>query len=173
MRVTLFMSISVNGMIARPNGRGDFFTDVCWHGFAELAHEKGAVIWGRNTHELVSGWTSFSRDLVGKRTRGVVLTRNAAYPVQPSWEVASSPRAALEQLRERGIEQALVAGGTTVNTAFLREGLIDNVTLFVEAVIIGAGMPLVEPEPLDVSCRFIDMKRLTESVIRLDYTVVE
>lgn len=171
MRVTLFMSISINGIIARPDGRGDFFTDACWHGFVDIVRDKGALIWGRRTHDIGRGWASFKRDLVRQQVRGVVLTRDANYALEPGWEVATSPRTALEQLQAHGLEETLVAGGPTVNTAFAREGLIDNVTVFVESVIIGQGLPLLQPGQFDLPCRLLEITRPAESVVRLDYAV--
>ena len=49
--VTLFMSMSVNGMIARPHGSEDFLSNINWQAFVDLAKAAGAVAWGRKTHE--------------------------------------------------------------------------------------------------------------------------
>jgi dihydrofolate reductase len=173
MRVTLFMSISMNGMIGRLDGRGDFFSDICWHGFVEVVCESGALIFGRSTYEMARNWSSFRRDLVGSAVRGVVLTRSLDGVMEESWEAAASPPSALERLSAHGVEAAVVAGGTAANAAFLREGLVDEVTLFVESVIIPAGLPLVPPGLADVRCRLVGARTLTDSVARLDFSVTK
>lgn len=171
MGVKLFMSTSLNGLIARPDGSGDFFSDICWHGFVELVRDAGGLIWGRATHDLIRGWSSFKRDLVDSSVRGVVLTGQRNYSVEKSWETAASPRQALRTLADAGIEHAVLAGGTKTNSAFISEGLVDDVTLFVESIIIPSGLPLLEKDMRDLRCRVIDVRRLTERVARLDLSV--
>lgn len=76
-------------------------------------------------------------------------------------------------MQGRGLAAAVVAGGASAYTAFLRASLADHLALFVESVIVGEGMPLLEAMPFDAPCRFMNMKRLTESVVRLDYAIVK
>lgn len=173
MQVTLFMSISMNGMIGRLDGRGDFFSDICWHGFVQVVRERGGLIFGRSTYEMARHWSSFRRDLVGSPVRGVVLTRSDRQDMEPSWETAASPMAALERLRARSIVSAVVAGGTATNAAFLGEGMVDDITLFVESVLISSGLPLVEAGSADIDCRLVATRTLTDRVARLDYAVVK
>ncbi|HKT56221.1 MAG TPA: RibD family protein, partial [Microbacterium sp.] len=47
--------------------------------------------------------------------------------------------AVLEELRERGIQRVFVEGGPTLASAFLREGLADEVLVYVAPKLIGRG----------------------------------
>jgi dihydrofolate reductase len=171
MRVTLFESISVNGMIARPDGDTDFFSEYCWSGFAEIAREAGAMIWGRATHDLLRGWAGARKELEG--TRLVVLTRDASYAIEAGWMTAPSPEAATAALERVGCERALVVGGQTVNTAFARAGLLDEVMLFVESVVITPGMPLFSPDAVpDLKLRLREARQGSDSVLVLRYEVL-
>lgn len=171
MHTTLFDSISVNGMMGRPDGRGDFFTDHCWHGFVQVARATGAMIWGRRTHDVARGLGGALAQLSG--IRGVVLTSRRDYAVEPGWQVAASPREALDRLAAAGASGTLVAGGQTVNTAFLSQGLLDEVMLFVESVLIPRGMPLFAPtDAPDVRLELMEVARPTDSVLSLRYRVV-
>lgn len=170
MRVILFESISLNGMIGRADGRGDFFTDFCWTGFCEIARRTGAMIWGRTTHDRVRAWEGALSDLDG--VNGVVLTRDTNYSVEPSWTTATSPEAALEALARLGAVETLVVGGQTVNTAFAAAGLLDELVLFIESVAIGHGIPLFASEEMpDLTLHLVDVARPTETVLQLRYEV--
>ena len=46
-------------------------------------------------------------------------------------------RAALADLRERGVQRVFVEGGPTVASAFLREGLVDEVLAYLAPVVLG------------------------------------
>lgn len=171
MRVTLFESISVNGMMGRPNGVGDFFSPYCWTAFVEVAKQTGAMVWGRVTHDAFRGMAAAVEQLAG--VHGVVLTKRCDYAPGPGWQVAGSPGEALEVLRRAGVGDALVVGGQTVNTAFLREGLLDEVVLLVESVVIGRGMPVFAATDADLRLDLIDVTRATDTVVRLRYRVLK
>lgn len=129
MKVTLFESVSVNGMMGRPEGQGDFFSDPCWHGFVAETRATGALIWGRNTHDQLRRWDKGFEQLSGLHS--VVLTSRSGYDPGPGWRTAASPRDALALLEKDGVSETFVAGGQTVNTAFLEEKLLDEIVLYV------------------------------------------
>ncbi len=65
------------------------------------------------------------------------------------------PRAALELLRERGVQQVLLEGGPTLATAFLEAGCVDEVVWFLAPSLMGAGVasthPMTRAFPVDVT----------------------
>ena len=169
MQLILFESISLNGMIGRPNGDGDFFTNYCWTGFVEVARDVGAIIWGRTTH------SSFGEAIraAAPELKGIVLTGNDRYNPGPGWSIAGSPVSAARMASDLGMERCLVVGGQTVNTSFAKAGLLDEIILFVESVAIGQGMPLFANEDFaDIAVRLIDVSRPTDTVLQLHYAVV-
>lgn len=52
MKVTLFMPMSLNGLIVRPDYREDFLSRQNWDSFVACARRTGAFIWGRKTPPL-------------------------------------------------------------------------------------------------------------------------
>jgi dihydrofolate reductase len=55
---------------------------------------------------------------------------------------SESPRQIVQRLSERGYTQALLLGGSSTNSAFLKENLIDELWLTIEPIIFGGGTPL-------------------------------
>jgi diaminohydroxyphosphoribosylaminopyrimidine deaminase/5-amino-6-(5-phosphoribosylamino)uracil reductase len=53
------------------------------------------------------------------------------------------PRVVLRELQEREVRTAIVEGGATVNSAFLRAGLVDEVHAYVAPALLGAGRGVV------------------------------
>lgn len=170
MKVTLHMSMSVNAVIAREDDRCDFLAPENWQMLVELAHEAGAVVWGRRTHEVVRGYGgSFLTDLDGL-TR-IVLTSAADPQLEAGWEVARTPHEALARVAKAGGSHLLVVGGASVNSAFASAGLIDDVILNVESVIIGNGRPLFAPAEFDIPLLLAGMERVRDEIIQLHYKV--
>lgn len=74
--------------------------------------------------------------------------------------------AALDVLRDRGVERLLVEGGSRILTAFFREELVDRVELELAMTILGHGTPLlmgVGDRPLRLEA--VTVERLGTSVL--------
>jgi hypothetical protein len=53
MKVTLNMTMLLNGVAARDNDSTDIFQRGEWGMVIDMARQTGALIWGRRTHEAV------------------------------------------------------------------------------------------------------------------------
>ena len=87
--------------------------------------------------------------------------------------MASSPVDAVAQARQVGVKELHVTGGSSVNSAFARAGLLDRVIINVESIMVGQGIPLIKPAGFDLHLRLRDMKKLTPTVIQLSYGVLK
>lgn len=173
MKVTLFMAISANGIIARPDYREDFLSRENWDSFLDCVRETGALIWGRKTHEKVRAYgPQYFRPLAS--SSNIVVSGNPAFTVdEPGFEVAATPQQALDSLAARGLRRATLSGGSLLNTAFARAGSIHEVVLNVEAVFIGRGIPLFAPDDVDLELRFNEMRQVSDRIVQLRYAVLE
>jgi riboflavin biosynthesis pyrimidine reductase len=170
MEVILHMAMSLDGMVARENDDTDFLAHDNWTLFVELARQTGALIWGRRTHELVRGYgASFLVDLNGLGR--VVVSGDAQLALEPGWQRAASPEQAVALLEDAGHKRTLVVGGAALNTAFAQAGLVDAVILNVESVIVGHGIPLFAPAPLDLRLQLLAVQRVREEIVQLHYRV--
>jgi dihydrofolate reductase len=165
--VTLFESISVNGMIARPDDDAGFFTNINWTAWIDLTREAGGMVWGRRTHDMYRG--AAVPELEG--IQGFVLTRDPGYATEAGWRVAASPEEVIELAGKSGVKGLVVAGGSSVNGAFAEAGLLDRVVLDVESIAVGEGIPLFPPGKFDLHLTLRDVRRLTPTVVQLHYDV--
>lgn len=165
------MAMSLNGFVADESGSEDFISHANWETFCKLAREKGNFIIGRKTFEAVKNWDAgYGFDDLGDVTR-VVLTAAKPDEIGTGYVIASSPQDALEQISGRGMQSALVSGGPTVNTAFIKAGLIDEIIFNVEPVIVGKGKPVFAGGDFLEELRLDSMKKLVDWIIQVRYTV--
>ena len=71
------------------------------------------------------------------------------------------PRIVLRELQDREIRTAIVEGGATVSSAFLRAGLVDEVQAYVAPALLGAGRGVVNGlgiHAIDDALRLQDVK---------------
>ena len=157
-KCTVFIATSLDGFIARKDGRIDWL-DVADslmpegedHGYGHYMSTVDAMVMGRSTFETVLG---FGGDWPYGDLRMVVLTRQQDYEIPDSLPdsvttSAETPSRLLAALSRKGVKHVYVDGGVTIQS-FLADGLIDEMTITTIPVILGEGIPLFGPVPADV-----------------------
>jgi dihydrofolate reductase len=170
MTLTLNMTTSLNGIAARENDSTDIFQRGEWAMFMDMARETGAMIWGRRTHEVVRGYGEQALAAFDGLYR-IVVSHDASLHLETGWNVATSPQAAVAQLKAAGHEQALLGGGGTLNTSFVQDGLVDEIVIFMESVVVGKGIPVFSTDVLDLRLDLVDLTRVDNELAQLRYTV--
>ena len=91
MRTTLFMAMSVNGFIARPDGEEDFISNAHWADYVRFCHQYGNVIMGRKTYEAIQSWNEAIgfQDIAG--VTKIILSSDLNMEVPPEFVVLPSP----------------------------------------------------------------------------------
>lgn len=168
MKTILYMAISINGFVAGENDDTSWVSGEEWDSFGKIAKGVGNVIIGRRTYEIMSdgGELDNFRDLV------VVVVTNKDLGGLPKFAViAKTARDALEKLRNKGFEKALVAGGGGLNTSFLNEKLIDEIYIDVEPQILGKGVPLFKASDISQRLKLLEVNKLSNNTVQLHYEV--
>ncbi len=169
MRVTLFMAISANGLIAQEDGSEDFLSHENWETFASLVAQFGNFIVGSKTYEAVKSWDEpYGLDDFPNADR-VIVSDNPNYQLDQGYTLANSPHDALKHLQEKGFKKALLTGGATSNSSFAKAGLIDEIILNIEPIIVGKGIPLFRPENFQLSLELIESKPIAKGILQLRY----
>ena len=166
--MTLFDSASANGIIARQNDDAGFLTDINFTWWVDFCIKEGAMVWGRRTHEIYA--PSMASSFGG--TPCFVLTTDRKFKVGRGWKVATTPNEAVELAAAASAKGLVVSGGSGVNTAFVKAGLVDRVIINLEAVLVGNGKPMFSSYDFELPLRLRGMERLTETVVQLQYDVV-
>lgn len=171
MKVLLSMAISANGIIATKEGSEDFLSHDNWLQFVKLAHIVGCFIWGRKTYDAVSKWEGdYLNDL--KDVRKVIVSRSPI-ELMEGFILASSPEEALKKLEGEGFSEAIITGGSTLNSEFAKRGLIDEVILDVNATILGEGIPVFAPTNFELKLDLINAEKVSDSIYELRYKVIK
>ncbi len=172
MKVILFMAMSANGIIARENNEEDFLSNYGWKVLCELANEHKSFIWGRKTYEIVQTWPKkyFTSEIV--EAKKIIISSQPNLSLAAGYELSPSPEAAISKLSSYGFKSTILTGGATLNSAFAKEGLIDEVLINIEPIIIGSGIPLFSLEKFDLPLKIINSREIG-GVIQLHYSVVK
>src|SRR5207249_8891828 len=73
------------------------------------------------------------------------------------------PQRIVADLEARGYTEAVLGGGSQVNSLFLQSDLVDEIWLTIEPVVFGVGVDLLHGVQFDVRARLIHMERLNDT----------
>jgi dihydrofolate reductase len=167
MKVILLMAMTVDGMIARDSEHFPNWTskeDKMM--FKEVTRAAGVLIMGSKTFDAIG------KPLPGRMN--VVLTRKKERISQQKNLVFTDrkPRALLKDLEKEGFAEVILAGGSSINTLFARENLIDEIQVTYTPKIFGQGLSLFA-DRLSLDLKLIDLIKLGQDEIIARYRVIK
>ncbi len=171
MKVVLYMAMSLNGVIATENHSEDFLSHENWHTFVQLAEKTGCFIVGRETYDEVKKWPAYNFDNVNAKK--LVISKNMNLKDYESYFFASSPRAALEKAKSLGYNKVLLTGGSTINSAFMKNKLINEVIINIEPYVLGRGIKIFAEDNFEQRLKLFKTKKLSSGIIQLHYKVIK
>jgi dihydrofolate reductase len=142
--VTLFISTSADGKIARENGDTDWVQDIPATGFDKFYQEIDTLLMGRLTFErlLARGAWPYS----GKKT--YVFSKSLKNEFGAEIQVVNrDPAAFVEDFKLAGDRRVWLVGGAELIRALMNENMVDEVILNLHPTMLGKGIDLF-PLPL-------------------------
>lgn len=141
-----------------------------YHGEVNMSRN---VVIGTDTYRVMKKYDDFA-DFDDTVRVVVVSEKGIEIDESLSCTVVSSPQAALDLLSSEGFERAHIAGGATLGTHMLKDGLIDELWLDIEPQLFGSGLNLIDGHVdanLHLKLRFLSSKMVSDDVIQLRYSV--
>ncbi len=148
MKCSVFIATSLDGYIARADGRIDWLEEAHRSaaagedfGYQEFFDGVDVLILGRKTFETVRGFPEWP---YGEK-RVVVLSQTLhQLPADcpPSVRLTEqSPAEIVKSLERESFQHAYVDGGSTIQS-FLAAGLVSDLTITTIPILLGSGLPL-------------------------------
>lgn len=137
--MSVYIATSIDGYIVRKDGNLDWLqyghTGDEDYGFKKFIDSIDALILGRNTYQVVSGFDEWPY----KDKRVIVLSK-ALKEVEAELFYGELSDL-LSKLHAENIKHVWVDGGITVSR-FLEEELVDEMTISIIAMVLGSGSPI-------------------------------
>ena len=167
-RCSVFIAVSLDGFIARRDGGIDWLSIVERpgedYGFARFFAEVDALIVGRRTYDTALGFPSWP--YAGKRC--VVLAHDPPPARHGERFHAGAPGPLLAELHADGVRRVYVDGAAVIRL-FLREDLIDDLTLSIVPVLLGDGIPLFDGSVPARTLRLAASRGFPSGLVQISY----
>ena len=169
-RNKVFIATSLDGYIADKNGGIDWLhsipnPDHIDMGYGEFMSQIDALVLGRTTFETVCGF-----DMEWPYKVPVFVLSNRLTEIPEGYEdkaelVKGSLKEILHKVHDKGHHSLYVDGGRTIQS-FLKEDLIDEMTITIIPYLLGGGIPLFSKlsDSLEFEC--IDSKIYLDQVVQ-------
>jgi dihydrofolate reductase len=165
-RFLVFIATSLDGFIARTDGGIDWLKPFEGedHGYFTFFASVDALVIGRGTYETVLGFPEWP---YGDK-HVIVCTNRPASPAHGEEIWSGTVRALAERLDRERVRSVYVDGGALVRS-FLHEGLIDEMTVNVIPLLLGAGRPLFASGIPELPLRLVEAKSYRSGLVQMRY----
>lgn len=163
MKTTVIITVSANGKILVADNEKHQAPQEVFSFFMDKAKSAGNIILGSTTYKLFSavfGLKDFLSAL------DVVVLSNKLEK-SPDYNVANSPKEALDILELNNHKEAIVLGGVSVYNAFINEGLYDLLYLTLIPIIVGDGGEIVTKDDLFIPLSGLKWEAVSDNVLRM------
>ncbi len=169
-KIILSVAASLDGYIARLDGGYDWIVMEQSDQMAQFFASVDTVLMGRKMYDLIlqKGMPIFRgmQNFVFSRTRTESGEENVHF-------VSNNKRTFVDTLRHQPGKNIWLAGGGELIGSFLQAGLVDQVILGLQPVLLGEGVPLFPCNFPQTNLRLVDCKPNPRGVVLLTYDVVK
>lgn len=171
-KIQYLVAASVDGQIARADGSFDCFAavgDEHVSDYLESLHAFDTVLMGRKTYEV--GLRHGVTDPYPFLASYVFSSSIATSPNEKVRIVAGDPVDFVRKLKAEPGGAIYLCGGAQLAAALLSAGLIDEIVVKLNPLLIGAGIPLLAGIEKPVPLELLHTKTYGNGVLLLTYRV--
>jgi dihydrofolate reductase len=173
-KIIAYLATSADGYIARPDGDVDRLSrprPKGNYGIATFFKSIDTILWGRKTY--AKGIEMGMKDSgLGPGVKNYVFSRHPETTLLAGFELVNEPiRRFMRRLRAHSGKNIWMMGGGEIIGAFLDEGEIDEFSIHVIPILIGEGIPLIQPRNRSVPLKLLSTRKFPDGVVHLHYSV--
>ena len=173
-KIIVYIATSADGYIARRDGSFDWLNrprPKGDYGMGEFFKSIDTILWGRKTYDQALGMGNVAQ--FGPKVKNYVFTHRPPGSPAPGVAFVNEPiQGFAKRLRAETGKDIWMMGGAGLIASFLDAGEIDEFSIHVIPVLIGEGIPLIEPRHRLVQLALISSRRFSDGVVHLNYRVL-
>ena len=176
-KVILGMNVTLDGLVAGPNGELDWVFRTMSPDMGEYVTEflrtVDTVLIGHNTYlQQAAAWPSQTgemADLLNSHTKIVFSRRLTTLEWNNSRLATADAAEEIARLKQQPGKNIYVTGGATLAQSLSRLGLIDEYDLVMHPIALGSGLPLFKDLSAPLNLKLVSTKTFASSSIGLTY----
>lgn len=177
LKISAFIATSLDGFIARLDGNIDWLTNPDYEipeqdfGYQLFMNSVDVLVMGRNTYEKV---LAFDEWPYGDKHVVVLTNGQPTFPDEHTKAVeflSGSPTEVISQLSKHGYQHVYLDGGQTIQ-GFLRDNLVDELTITQIPILLGQGLALFGETGHDIRLEHVQTTAYPNGFVQSKYRVI-
>jgi len=174
-KLILDVAVSVDGLIAGPNGEYDWCFSDQDYGLTDFLNSVDAVFYGRKSYELfgiqipdtvnTDTEKEFWELVLSKKK--YVFSRTLKTVDNDTTLISENIEEEVNKIKEQPGKDIWLYGGASLVTTFINLGLVDEFRLAVHPIILGVGKPLFIDIEKRIGLELIDSKVYSSGLVLL------
>jgi dihydrofolate reductase len=170
-KIISYIAISLNGKIARADGRVDWLENIpnpddADYGYYKFYESVDTSIQGYGTYNQLMSWDI---PFPYQKIKNYVLTSK---DMENTVNVDFIKMDQIPDIKKNKGKDIWLIGGGITNTEFLNQGLLDEIILHVMPIIIPDGLDLFANIPNETKLELINSKTYKSGVVKMHYQVI-
>lgn len=185
-KIIVSMHTTLDGFVAGQNGEMDWinFDDEMFDLVGKMTNEADTALYGRVTYEMMNSYWPTAGDQPNADKHDIEHSRWYNQSLKVVLSKTMNPRGLdktqiigenlveqITELKERGDKNIMIFGSATATHALFNEGLIDEIWLFINPVLLGQGIPMFKGIKDRTKLTLIESKQFSCGVIGLHYSI--
>ncbi len=171
--VKLYIASSLDGYIARKDGKLDWLDDLpnpdkSDFGYGEFYKEIDVIVMGRGTYQEVLG---FDVDWPYSDCKCFVVSsdKTISFRTPNTEQISKLNQESMQRIRNASQSNVWLVGGGKLIRSFLDLGEVDEMIITIISRTIGEGIPLFSSPTKDTAWELINTQVFNASVLNLTY----
>jgi len=168
-KLILGLAVSLDGFIEGPNGEYDWCFMDPEYNMMEFFQRFDTIFVGRKTYEMSAGMEGGPEGF--PKFKVYVFSTTLDKVKDGSLLIKGDIQPAVEKIKLEKGKDIWLFGGAELTTSLMNLGLVDEVSLAVYPVILGAGKPLFNKIKNRIDLTLLNSKTYSSGLISLTYTL--
>lgn len=183
-KIVQFMHVSLDGFVTGPNGEMDWIKvdDEIFDYAGHRTEASDMALYGRVTFDLMEGYWPTAADQPNpskhdlehsawyKKVEKVVLSKSLkGKTLQNTRIISENVAAEVQKIKQTSGKEIIIFGSPTASHTLMQAGLIDELWVFVNPVLVGNGIPLFKGLTTQVNLKLLKSHAFTCGVVCLHY----
>lgn len=171
----IFIACSLDGFVAKEDDSLDWLmkynTDDAMKEFLEFSNRMDALVMGSGTFKKVLSFDTWPYEMPVYVLSKTLDDKDIPEAIKHKASISRfEPNELMEDLHSKGLKEIYVDGGKLAQS-FIREGLVDHITISQIPILIGSGKALFGELDNDVSLELIESKEMKLGILQNHYQV--
>lgn len=169
-KVILYIAMSLDGYIAKPDGDIHFLSMVEKegedYGYTAFNKNVDTVIWGRKTYDKV---LTFGEPIPHADKKVIVITRTDRPATGNITFYSGNLADLLENLKKENGKNIYIDGGAEIVNELLHQNLIDEFYISIIPIMLGDGIPLFKQGRPEAALTLLKSTSFETGLVQLHY----